>query len=1069
MRQQIPEPPHRPEQAELANRLGERGATLAERLRAQEALPAQALNQDALPASLQIALDYWQRAFDGRAAQGFQQRLAWDKRTRSSLEAALAQPLPTRPDWPESLLRLSQHIAKGKAHPEPQAPFSELFDALAASTTQSLLDTIALAFDESLCQQLHHNLQQRLAVLAAPSLFARYQRDGASLGYQGFLDQMSAEMFVQHCLDYPVLARRIVWLVEAWQQHVRAVVQRLQHDWSQLVETFGLAPDARLQYLDTDLSERHDGGAQVCGLQFSDRSRLIYKPRAVALEAAWHGLLKCLDANGFDNTPAYLSVLERDDYGWFAYVESETAIDRESERDYARRAGALCCLAWVFNASDLHSENVIATRRGPCLIDVETLLQPQAPTEPTGAAMHRAAEQVKSSCLSTGLLHFPVEYADGRVVDHSGLLGAVTGETPRQKAPGWVNIGSDALQRCMLETAPVETHHRLCYPSGEPVQLERHLATVVDGFSSMWRFLQAQRSMLLQANGPLDAFRTALTRVVLRPSNLYAQLQQQLLNEAKLQRHGSLPGMLIDTLNRHFPLKQTPPALWPLVDAEADQLERLDIPVARARVDQHTLMLGERKVTDYYQHSGWEVLSQRLEWLQDNSCLERQTQLLRAALSPCCHASGLARQVCTPINADPGDRELLALARNAGDQLLAQAISGSDGSLTWLAPDFLRRQDRDDRGASHYLYDGVSGIAIFLAALSRQCADQRYADAAMAALQPIGQALNSPDAGVLLKHEGIGAYNGLGSLVLAALHLEQISGETRLLDTSAKAASWIDPDRIAADQRLDVEGGAAGALLAVLALHQRQPNQRWLLTAQQLCQHLLDRQQPGEIGAAWPNQSRLLQTGLAHGAAGIAMALAWYHSIAPDQTLGRAIDNAIAYENSLFDRQEGNWPVLLHEPGGAVGQRFMSAWCNGAPGIALGRLTLQKLMPEWSTPANDLALALAAARATGCGPVDHLCCGAAGIADVLLETARQRGYDDGLSLARRIMGDVAQRHLHTGQPLRLHPDPEHNRCFRPGLFRGISGIGYTALRCLDPSLPAVTLPGPALTSEGRTP
>ena len=56
---------------------------------------------------------------------------------------------------------------------------------------------------------------------------------------------------------------------------------------------------------------------------------------------------------------------------------------------------------------------------------------------------------------------------------------------------------------------------------------------------------------------------------------------------------------------------------------------------------------------------------------------------------------------------------------------------------------------------------------------------------------------------------------------------------------------------------------------------------------------------------------------------------------------------AFAYERAHFDASEGNWPDLRDEPGGTRrGQRYMTAWCHGAPGIALSRLRAYELLGD---------------------------------------------------------------------------------------------------------------------------
>ena len=84
-------------------------------------------------------------------------------------------------------------------------------------------------------------------------------------------------------------------------------------------------------------------------------------------------------------------MLDRGDYGWVEFVEQEACASVAEVRAYFALAGGLVCLTHVLRGSDLHMENVIATRRGPVLIDLEMLLQPVAKI--VAAASPGAAER----------------------------------------------------------------------------------------------------------------------------------------------------------------------------------------------------------------------------------------------------------------------------------------------------------------------------------------------------------------------------------------------------------------------------------------------------------------------------------------------------------------------------------------------------------------------------------------------------------------------------------------------------------------------------------------------------
>src|SRR5205807_158157 len=90
---------------------------------------------------------------------------------------------------------------------------------------------------------------------------------------------------------------------------------------------------------------------------------------------------------------------------------------------------------------------------------------------------------------------------------------------------------------------------------------------------------------------------------------------------------------------------------------------------------------------------------------------------------------------------------------------------------------------------------------------------------------------------------------------------------------------------------------------------------------------------------------------------------------------------AARWERTLFDEGRGNWPVLGGEHGRE--RSYMLAWCNGAPGIALARLALPDALQTDGTR-EDARRALETTARAGLLPLDHLCCGNAGLAGALL-------------------------------------------------------------------------------------
>lgn len=87
------------------------------------------------------------------------------------------------------------------------------------------------------------------------------------------------------------------------------------------------------------------------------------------------------------------------------------------------------------------------------------------------------------------------------------------------------------------------------------------------------------------------------------------------------------------------------------------------------------------------------------------------------------------------------------------------------------------------------------------------------------------------------------------------------------------------------------------------------------------------------------------------------------------------------------------------------------------------------------------------------GGVDTLCCGTLGRVEFFREAAEALGRSDLRDLAARRLTAVMARATATGD----YRWNAGNRQFNLGLFRGLSGVGYTLLRQVDASLPNVLI------------
>ncbi|HEX6097119.1 MAG TPA: type 2 lanthipeptide synthetase LanM family protein [Thermoanaerobaculia bacterium] len=1047
-----PGPDQRSSRAGLAE-LAARAASLTERLRG-DVVPVSSTADDSTIAS---RLERWRHAVGG--ADALSMRLALDHLDESKVSPLLGtvhwpenHPLPPWTQTLQAILDLSC-----PPRPAPRAlPFADLLHPFAEWGRRELhrragadLDVLSAAAQDDLAEellqglstlssfalgkhfQLHRALRNPLELfLDAPAEEGAYDRFAAAMRAGGLADFFR---------EYPVLGRLLVEHVERWAGNHAQFLRRLRDDLPAIASTFGRTPGvvARLQ---PRLSDPHNGGHSVIVLVYDSWS-LVYKPKNLGTDAAFFALLAWLGERGAPL--ATLRVLGRGSYGWVEHAGHSGCADEAAVRRYYRRAGMLLCAVWALGGTDCHHENLIAAGEQPVLVDTETLLyrRPQSPDAEPGSesADQLASEASAETVFANGLLPVWIIGANGRSYDLSGFAA----DEDQRTGTRVLDWGADGMAPAERE-AKVRRGANLPLLGGEPQPPRAYVEEIVAGFGEMHRCLLRNREALLAEDGPLARFEPCVVRYVARPTQIYGNLLMR-LRHPDLLRDGADRAIELEVLARALlKSEQSPERGWPIFEAERRAIAREDVPFFTANHTDGALRAeGEVLIADFFGTSALAAARERLVRMAPDD-LDLHAAHIRAAFDARYDVPGRRPAVpsdevedAQPLSAG----ELIEAAREIAYTIEKQALRGRDGSVTWLTFDVDAASERWRPGPmGNTLYAGRSGVALFLAALASATGERAYRDLALAALRPLRRAVaHSATARGLL---GIGGAAGAGGMIYALARIGRFLGDEELVRDAGVLAGWITEEQVAADHQLDVIGGAAGCILGLLALTGTELHDAALDRASVCARHLLDKRQP-----AWQTAiaSRPL-TGFSHGVAGIAYTLLRLARETGDRRLVDAAAEAIAYEDSLFDEEHQNWPDLRDDHAHITG--YATTWCHGAPGIGLARLGAIDVL---STPEilRDIDRALATTRASAFTAPDHLCCGALGKLELVIQAG---AFDE----AQRAAAAIIRR---AGREGRYRLNTTFAETARvPSLFQGTSGIGYQLLRLTAPSrFPAVLL------------
>jgi len=192
-------------------------------------------------------------------------------------------------------------------------------------------------------------------------------------------------------------------------------------------------------------------------------------------------------------------------------------------------------------------------------------------------------------------------------------------------------------------------------------------------------------------------------------------------------------------------------------------------------------------------------------------------------------------------------------------------------------------------------------------------------------------------------------------------------------------------------------------------------------------------------------------TGFSHGAAGFGYALSSLAGATGRDDFAQAAQECLAYERSCYNEGALNWPDLRN---GKEGVAWPSQWCHGAIGIGLARIATRRISKvQADAVVDDIKNATQNATANWPQHVDTLCCGTLGTINFLAEAGQLLGQPTLSDLSdRRLVQVIANSHEQGDYAWNAGGSG-----FNLGLFRGLSGVGYTILRKLDPQLPNILM------------
>lgn len=860
--------------------------------------------------------------------------------------------------------------------------------------------------------------------------------------FRNFLELLDTPTYARQLFDeYPVLLGVASVRVDFLCNGFLRLLGRLLDDRSSIEsQIFDGRKLGDLEDVTFSQGDSHCEGETVAHLRFSTGESLIYKPRTLGTDIAFSRVVQWFNAHLVGDELRAVRSLNCGTHGWSEFVQHRELTSKGEFNSFFRKQGKFIALFYVLHAADLHQENVIACGADPIYVDLEALFHAPPSVhlmiEVPGAPFPAPATVLDSLILPVGW-----SIGDDKFQTDISVLGGKEVRERLGEAQTLTNGGSDEAQIVGGEVVlGISTH--LPMFEGVIVSSRDHLTSLLDGFREVYELCARESDALKELL--VDAFRGVQLRFVARPTALYGTLVHKSMH----------PDYMRDEMERRALFERifTPATAkrWTnrLLASEMDDMARLDIPYFYRMFEDEHLFDSHRQAIEGVRFASPRAI---MEWQLDRlgeTDMQAQLRLIEASFLRGTQQAEVLPQPL-PKSVSPLD-EALAI----GDLLLERMVS-SHGDGYWMCQMVQADSVVVTSPGILDLYDGQLGIVLFLGFLAAVSESERFEKAAILGVDTLRRWTRHGSAGFHYS----GVFNGAMGYVYVLSNLGIALKRRDLIDEAKDTLANFDLERW--EEGLDVISGAAGCILFLCNLLQvsdfteeSESSIRRLIEV--LARRLAESATRDGTGVSWriPMAPYCGQTGFAHGNAGIAAALAACSCILDDSSYRDLAAAAISFENSQYLCHRGGWQDLRFESRVPDERVDMHAWCNGAPGIVLGRvLAMRAIQPSdtlHDTLANDLLRGLQMIGAITWPRNSSLCHGELGNGEItyMAHAALEKlgialgipaVHPIGASMLGRCCGDFAR-------------SPTESASAPPGLMTGIAGIGYALLRRHAPQI-----------------
>jgi type 2 lantibiotic biosynthesis protein LanM len=774
--------------------------------------------------------------------------------------------------------------------------------------------------------------------------------------YQKFIERFrTSDERLAFFMRYPVLFRMVTTKLDFWSRSISEFMTRLKTDRALLEAKFGICREADLKSIHPS-GDTHNNGRSVMMVEFSDGNTVVYKPRSTSLEFGFQKYLEFFNSVNTRVSLRRIEVVDQGSYGWVEFVEFDT-LKNEREADlYHFKLGFLTAIVFSINGVDIFYENLIAAGVNPVIIDLETMFHASLEAKKDKSPAKLIQSLLHESIAGIGILPQPnVGASDSEVFDVS-VMGARTDAQAPYKVTGIENFGRADMRITEIPGWIPDNKSS----SENTFSHKRKAQAVFDGLASGFDCVFRYRELLASDGGVIDqCFATANRRLIVRDTKVYGSLQQD-------ETH---PDLLRDQIDREWHWDNLwsgvaeRPFLSMFVRSELNQLKNGDIPYFEGRVDSLQVSGCDGSVIDLSKITSLSPLQHAKNKVMCLTAdqIDYQVRIGATALG-LHHMQGITQPVFD------SNRTLKDNAITIAGYIISRVKSVNE--IPWCDTSFNpipKARDYDPVRvvpSDPFLYEGISGIAMFLHDLWISTGDKRFLDSALGFAESVFREIES--------QEGYSASGFVGLSSVVYMINRCIQKADAFTNFEPKLSVLMQKIAVIAGEetRLDFLLGISGISSALLPYVKRTASHPGMSVLQDSGRRL------GKAGVEILSSDEPIEgmdclRGFSHGISGIALTLYRLGEFLNQDELVRLAADLVLHEYSLV--KNGEW-TDGHSYAGAP----LVGWCHGSAGITIALAAMPKLRSSNHEISEYFDAAISNTLARGVYDSKCLCHGTAG-------------------------------------------------------------------------------------------